>query len=143
QRERSERLDHRVAGRSSAWASTADRHPLPLMWMTADRPIDRAAGGARLAEHDRKIGLLHPPIVERACERRVRARGARDDENARRLLVEPVNDARTIVILLRGDEPSMEERVDDRAAPRPGSRMDDDAGRLVDRDELLVLIENP
>jgi hypothetical protein len=66
--------------------------------------------------------------------RRVRPR---DDEQARGVAVEPVDDPRPV--LVAACHVVHEEALDERAAPVPSGRMDDDAGGLVDHEQVLVL----
>ena len=65
---------------------------------------------------------------------------AGDDEQAGGVSVEPVDDPRPILLSARR---AADEAVDERAAPVAGSRMDDDPGRLVDHEQMLVLVGNP
>ena len=66
-----------------------------------------------------------------------------DDHQSRRAAIEPVHDAGP---LLAADAAQvvdvMEERVDERAARMPGGRVHDHAGRLVDDDEVAILVED-
>lgn len=61
-----------------------------------------------------------------------------EDEEAGRVAVEAVDDSRPVGVLSTGRPP--EERVDERAAPPAGTRVDDDAGGLVDDQQVLVLV---
>ena len=67
-----------------------------------------------------------------------------DHQEAARVLVEPVHDARPPhaadarqAVAAMGDE-----RVDERAARMPRRRMHDEPGRLVDHDEVVVLVDD-
>jgi hypothetical protein len=62
---------------------------------------------------------------------------ARDDEQARRVAVEAVNDAGPVGILAAG-RPT-EQPVDESASSPPGSWVDDHPGGLVDDEQVLVL----
>ena len=64
--------------------------------------------------------------------------GARDDEQARRVAVEPVDDPGPLVVVPAGGV-ERQQPVDERAAAMAAGRMDDDARRLVDDEEVLVL----
>ena len=73
-------------------------------------------------------------------------RGVRlgDDEKSRRILVEPVHDAGPLDPAdARQARPAMaDQRVDQRAGRMARRRMDDEPGRLVDHDQMLVLINH-
>ncbi len=64
---------------------------------------------------------------------------ARDDEQAGRLTVEPVDDARPLCLVAAGDR-VREQPVDERPFCVTRGGMHDDAGRLVDDEEVLVLV---
>ena len=64
---------------------------------------------------------------------------ARDDEQARRVAVEPVDDSRPLRLLAARDRVA-EQPVDERPARVAGRRMHDDARRLVDDEQVLVLV---
>ena len=72
----------------------------------------------------------------------VRARGLGDDDDARRVAVEPVDDARP-ERAAAGELPEVEgERVGERARRHPGRGVDDEPGGLVDDDELFVFVDD-
>jgi hypothetical protein len=62
---------------------------------------------------------------------------AGEDEQAARVAVETVDHARALGVLTAGHP--ARERLHQRARPVPAPRMDDDAGGLVDDDQVLVL----
>ena len=66
------------------------------------------------------------------------------DEEPARVLVEPVHDPRPLNAADAGEALAAmgDERVDQCAAVMAGGRMDDEPGRLVDHDELLVLMDD-
>ena len=67
----------------------------------------------------------------------------RKQHESRRVLVDPVDDPGTVDVVGVGQRPAvMEERVDERVVPVAGRRMDDEVGRLVDREELVVLVDD-
>ena len=65
---------------------------------------------------------------------------AGDDEEARRVAIEPVDDARPVVVAAGGAE--REQAVHERPRLLPAGGMDDEAGRLVDDEEVLVLVDD-
>ena len=83
-------------------------------------------------------------IGELRRQRLMRAIILGDHQEAARVLVEPVHDARPPhaadarqAVAAMGDE-----RVDERAARMPRRRMHDEPGRLVDHDEVVVLVDD-
>ena len=66
---------------------------------------------------------------------------ARDDHQARRVAVEAVDDPGSVGVAA-GDVPR-EQAVHERAGRVSGRGMDDEACRLVDDDEVLVLVGDP
>jgi hypothetical protein len=67
---------------------------------------------------------------------RVRVLG--DDEEPGRIAIEPVDDAGTLLLAARDAVP--EKAVNESTASVPGRRMDDHPGRLVDDEEVLILV---
>ena len=65
----------------------------------------------------------------------------RDDEEARRVAVEPVHDPGSLGLLPACDLPS-QEPVHEGSARVARRRMDDDPGRLVDDEQVLVLVHD-
>src|SRR5271165_1400909 len=67
-----------------------------------------------------------------------------DDEQPGRVLVEPVDDARppNPADSRQARAAMADQRVDQRAGRMARRRMDDEAGRLVDHDQMLVLIDD-
>ena len=93
------------------------------------------------AVDDRQILLYEASCLHRLREPRVRGLGLRDDEDAGGVLVETVDEpgaVRLAAPLLRAEE----ERVHEGAVPVPDRGVDDEAGRLVEDEEVLVLEED-
>ena len=113
-----------------------DRHRRATRRMPADRRVDGAAA-RDVARGQREIFAGHGSRLQRPHERGVRGQGLGDDQEAARVLVEPVDDAgaRHLLQLRR----MMEERVQQRARPVAGARMHDEPRRLVDDEQSLVL----
>jgi hypothetical protein len=63
---------------------------------------------------------------------------ARDDEQARRVPVEPVDDPGPLLVLPARGEP--DQPVHERPRRVPRRRVDDDPGRLVDHEHVVVLV---
>ena len=104
--------------------------------VAADRCLDPAGTRCRDAANERGIGALERAFPDEVGKAVVRLLGARDDHQARRVAVEPVNDAGP-ARLPAGNGAG--EQVDERSARPARARMDDEAGRLVDDGEVLVL----
>ena len=73
-------------------AAGHDRHPLAIPRVTADRRLDAATRGRRLAAHEREVLLLDAAVAELAHQAGLRRIGLGDDDQAARLLVEPMDD---------------------------------------------------
>src|SRR5262245_9900596 len=116
--------------------------------MAADRGIDRAAPALRASPDDGKVGALEAAVpamggelLRQALMGRI---GLRHHEQARRVLVEAMDDARpSYPANARQALTAMgHEGVDESAGLMAGRRMDDKAGRFVDDDEGVVLIDD-
>ena len=83
-------------------------------------------------------------VGEGLRQRLVRAVGLGDDHDAAGVLVEAVDDARPLDAADAGKAGAamVDQRVDQRAGPVAGAGMDDEAGRLVDDDQVVVLVED-
>ena len=100
------------------------------------------------APHDRQIGALQrsgPAVIgELVRQALMRAVVLGHDEQAGGVLVEPMHDARPLhaadarqAVAAMGDE-----RVHERAGLMSRRRVDDQPGRLVDDDEVVVLVHD-
>ena len=131
---------HRLAAAAHARRS-ADIF-LPVRRIAADRRVDPAARH-HLAPDQREVLLLDLAIVELPRELLVRRVVLGDDHQPRRAAIEPVHDARP---LLAADAAQivdvMQQRVDQRAARVAGRRVHDHARRLVDDDQVVVLVDD-
>jgi hypothetical protein len=95
--------------------------------------------------HQREVRLLDAPRLELRHQVRLRRIVLRDHDEAARVAVEPVHDARpghaadaTQLVLAEVSE----ERVDERAAVVARRRVDHEPGRLVDDHEIVVLVDD-
>jgi hypothetical protein len=116
----------RLAGRVAAVAS--------------DRRLDPARPRARLPAHEPEVASLELTVPNELLEAPVRELGARDHEKPRGVAVEPVDDALPIVLTPRGAV--LDQRLGQRAFRVSRARVYDDAGRLVDDQEVLVLVRD-
>ena len=110
--------------------------------IAADRRVDPPAG-LHLAPDQRDVFLLDLALVKLARQLLVRGVVLGDDHQPGGAAVEPVHDAGP---LFAADAAQIvdvvEQRVHQRAARVPGGRMHDHARRLVDDDEVVVLVED-
>ncbi len=121
-----------------------DSHVGAVDGMPADQGFDAAGYGAELAGHDGQVGLLHVARPERLLEPAAGLGVFGDDEDAGGVLVEAVDDAGAAVVLL-GQEAFLvmvDEGVDEGSMGAVVGGVDDQAGRLVDDHDVVVLEED-
>ena len=95
------------------------------------------------AVHDRDVPALHGARRELTGQRVVRARRLGDDEEARGVLVEAVDDARPPRAAHARDRGRVGERGGgERRVGVAGARMHDHAGGLVDHEHVVVLVHD-
>ena len=101
-------------------------------------------GGTRveMAPRQRRVGPPHPPGGDRGAEPAVREVGLGDDHESRGVAVEPVHDAGSALGPAGQSRAAGDERVDQRVVPMAWRGVDDQAGRLVDHGEVLVLVDD-
>ena len=142
-RRRPEALENAPLGHGRPTLPDAGLHPVAGDRVAADGEVDRAAFLPGRATDDREVVLLDRPCGELPRERVHRLRGLRDDDDAGRVLVEPVHDPRALRIRpVASERPAVEERRDEGSVARARRRMRRHAGRLVDRDEARILVEH-
>src|SRR6185312_2232866 len=120
-------------------AALDDGHRRARHRMAADRRID-GDRALDVAPCDREVVAMHVARGERARQRGLRLRRARDDEEAARVLVEAVHDAGARDAGER--RRVVQQRVLQRAAAVARARVDDETGRLVDDDDRVVLVHD-
>ncbi len=105
------------------------------------RPVRHAPDEGEIAALQRAGAAV---IGELRGQPPVRAVGLGDDHQAGGVLVEPVHDARPLHAADAGQAVAAmgDQRVDQRARPVAGGRMHDEAARLVDDDEVVVLVDD-
>jgi hypothetical protein len=119
------------------------RHLLALRRVASDRPLDDAAPSCRKAKTDCEVALLDlaPPEGDRQSE--VGALRLRHHHQPGRVLVEPVHDPGALDAADRGQILAVaEEGVDQGPGGVARRRVDDEAGRLVEDQELRVFVED-
>ena len=95
-----------------------------------------------MSPRQRRVGPPHPPGGDRGAEPAVREVGLGDDHESRGVAVEPVHDAGSALGPAGQSRAARDERVDQRVVPMAWRGVDDQAGRLVDHGEVLVLVDH-
>src|SRR5437763_1331106 len=120
------------------------RHALAILGMTRDRRLDVHRAVGEVPPGERRV---HPPQLaplDHARQAAMRQVGLGDEQQARRIAVEPVDDAgpplRGRPLTLRQRRAPRQEHVDERVVPVTGAGMHDQARRLVEDGEVLVFI---
>src|SRR5690606_27442025 len=137
-------LDDAIVGdRGAPLAVGANDHLLAVRAAPADRIVESALERARLSSRDRPVDLLHLALLELLCETVVGLIVFRDDDHARGLPVEPMDDAGTLDASdAREVANPVKERVDERRARLRGSGVHGKARGLVDDRDRIVLVED-
>ena len=118
-------------------------HPLSLPRMASDRAFELARVGLHLAARDGDIRAAERAVAELRRESAVRGVVARDDDEARRPLVEAVDDSRPSGPARSGPAAaSTEQRMNEGPGVMPGRRVHDHARRLVDDGEVVILVDD-
>ena len=117
-------------------------HPRAHAPVAAERRVDRAAARRRAALDQREVLARDRPRLQRVCaargaRRRERATTSRPDVSRSRRCTMP--GARGV--LAAGRRPA--QRLRERARAVPARRVHDDAGGLVDHEQVLVLVGRP
>ena len=130
--------------RTSKWVTAlagtvrARGHHGAVAAVAADRGVDRAALGVRVALHERRVLAGHLARLHHPLERRMRLVRARHDEQARGVLVEAVDDAGPLGMLAA----PARARLGERRPAVAGRGMRDHSGGLVHHEQVLVLVDD-
>src|ERR1700730_12555128 len=108
--------------------------------VTPDRRLDPAARRARSADDEGGVVAFQRTPADAVLQARVRLFRARDDHEPRGVAVEPMHDAGTSGI--SAGDVALEQPLDERAGRMPGGGMHHEARRLVDHDQVLVLVHD-
>jgi hypothetical protein len=136
-------LDHLIP-RACGAPTLDDGHPEALPGVPADRTIQDAGTWRRLSPDDGKVGAPERPLGELRRQRTVGRVVASRQHQARGALVEPVHDAWPSGSAAGRPLPSPpQQRVYQGAGAVTGRRVDHHAGRLVDDDQVGVLVDDP
>ena len=126
----------------------ADRHAVARYGIAVDRLVDNAVRPVGRAPDKSPIATLKAPapavIGELRGQRPMGPIVLRYDHQAGGVFVEPVHDAGTPHAADAGQAlPAMgDQRIDQRAGPMAGRRMDHKAAGLIDDDDIVVLIDD-
>ena len=129
-------------------AALAHRHLLAGIWMPIDRRIDGAALPVRHAPDKGHVAALHRPgaamVGELRGQRLVGLVVFRHHHQPGRVLVQPVHDAGPPHAADAGKAGAAmgDQRIHQRAGFMAGGRMHHQPLRLVDDDEVVVLIDD-
>src|SRR5690606_17372657 len=131
-------VDHPVAGSGRLAVFHVDVHLLAAgARLLGERRVDRAVLDVRHADDERPVDLLRRAAREALREERRAARGTGDEQHARGILVEPVDEARArLVVAVKRVEQAVDV-VEGPCAPLRG-----EAGRLVENQRGLGLVND-
>ncbi len=129
---------HTIIRRRSA-TSLHDSHSGALGGVATDRCVDSPTRG-QPARTDAAILARDSARLEVTHETRVCGLGPGDEQQTRRVLVEPVNDAATRQPREFGSP--VQQRIEQRTARVTGPGMDDQARRLVDQQYVVVFVND-
>jgi len=135
-------LDHRVAGPGRP-ASGDDRHPQPVLGVAADRPFQDALVGRQPALHDRQVAAGKRAVRQLGRQGAVGDVVAGHEHQARGALVQSVDDPRPA--RAAGRRPLAtppQQGVDEGARGVSGRGMDHHPGRLVQDDQVAILVDH-
>jgi hypothetical protein len=125
---------HRVS-----WDGRVERHPRPVGPVPAGGCLDPSRARSRPAADEGHVLTNELATPHEVLQSSVRLPGAGDDEQAGRVAVEPVDDAWALGLLATCDR-VREQAVHQCAAGMTGRGMNDDAGGLVDHDQMVVFV---
>jgi len=133
-----EALERRDVG-TRRFAARHDRHRRANARMTADRGVDRCRA-RDVALRERDVFAFHCSRLQLPHEIGLRNRGFCDDQKAARILIESMNNAgaRKRRELRR----VMKERVQQRPVAVAAARVDDQARRLIDDENGVILVHD-
>ena len=108
--------------------------------VASDGSVDAPGARLRPAAREREVPSFDLAVADRVLERAVRVLRARDDEQPGRVAVEPVDDTWPVRVV-SPERCEREELWQQRLAPRPRAGVHGDTRRLVEDDEVLVLVD--
>ncbi len=130
-----QRLDQLELGERVAAGVGVERHPGRVAAVAADRRLDPAPARPRPPADEGDVRPPDPAAAQLRLQARMGAPVAGDEQEARRVAVEPVDDPGPGVVAACGHAA---QRVDERRARVAGHRVDEQPGGLVDDDQVRV-----
>jgi hypothetical protein len=115
-----------------------ERVTCPVTAVAADRGRDSPGARPQCAAYERGVAPLDPALPDRVREAAVRLLRAGGREKPRGVAIEAMDDARSIRVASGGAE--REKPLRQRAASTLARGMDDQTGRLVHDEQVLVLV---
>src|SRR5580704_14703946 len=125
-----------------------DRHFLPMARITADRGCDLSCTRIEGPPSKRQIFALQGAgaavVGKEFGQAPMRRVGLGDDQKSRRVLVQPVHNPRPLdpADTRQARSAMSDQSVDQRAGRMAWRWMDNEPGRLVDHDQMLVLVDD-
>ncbi len=120
-----------------------DCHALPVSGITGYRLVDRKGVRGEMTPGHHRIAPDHPAGGDRRAQYPVRPIRFCHDKEAGGLLVQTVDHSGPLRLPLRGERPTAtEQRVHESPAPVAGRGVDDHPRRLIDDEEILVLVDD-
>ncbi len=124
-------------------AAGDDGHLLAVPGVPAEGRLDDALFRLGSAVHQGQVRLAHLPLLQLACELGSGALAPGDDEEARGVLVEAVDDAGPHRVAEgRQLGRRRQQGVDQRPAGVSRRRVDGEPGGLIDDDDVFVLVDD-
>ena len=137
---RRQQLEHPEVGAGLARRAAANRPALGGPVVASQGGVDRPGSRARMALDQRQIGAPHLSRLDLPRQPAVGLVAARDEHQPGGVLVEAMDDPGPLRILAAGEQIS--QHVDERRAAVPRSRVDDQAGGLLDHRQPLVGVDD-
>ena len=111
--------------------------------MAADFVFNHANRSTHFSRHQREINFFDRALGKLNRERMMRLVIFGNDQAAARVFVETMHNSGTLFPADSGQRLAMmKQRVDQRVLAVAGSRMDDQAGRFVNHNQIIVFMEN-
>ena len=122
----------------------SDRHTDAEFRMMTDRLVDDFSIRIDRSERYRQIFLFDALFFKKGGKVRMRNVVFRNDDDAARVAVEPMNDSRPGGTAVRAQlaREAMRKRADQRPGPMAARRMHDHVGGLIDDRQIVVFIED-
>src|SRR5580692_11772705 len=128
--------------RQGGFAVGDDREPQTIAWIASDRSFDRPERMLRYATHESKIFALDAPCFHREAERAQALFALCDDEQARGVAIEAVDESGAQQIAGETCLHVCEQRIDQRPARRTVCRMRNHSGLLIDDQKIVVFVND-